>query len=73
MVHTYLSAPSFTLTFSQREREHRLGRNPGVCAPRQRGSCAPLIPQAATAAKQDSADGAYLYQYLVFCAHGLFG
>jgi hypothetical protein len=73
MLHRYVLASSLTLTLSQRERERRLGRNPGVCAPRQRGSCVPLIPQAAAAAKQDGADGAYLYQYLVFCAHGLFG
>ena len=64
---------SLTLTLSQRERERRLGRNPGVCAPKRKGNFAPLIPQAAAAAKQDGADGVYLYQYLVFCAHGLFG
>jgi hypothetical protein len=33
----------------------------------------PLYHRAAGVAKQDGADGAYLYQYLVFCAQGLLG
>ena len=53
--------------------EYRLGATPDVYAPRRQGNFAPLIPQAVAVAKQDGADGVYLYQYLVFCAHGLFG
>jgi hypothetical protein len=32
-----------------------------------------LYHRAGVAAKLDSTDSVYLYQYLVFCAHGLFG
>jgi hypothetical protein len=33
----------------------------------------PLYHRAALVAKPDGTDGAYLYQYGVFCAHGFFG
>jgi hypothetical protein len=33
----------------------------------------PLYHRVALLAKREGAGGAYLYQYGVFCAHGLFG
>jgi hypothetical protein len=41
--------------------------------PDAEGTSRLLYHRAVVAAKQDGADSVYLYQYLVFCAHGLFG
>jgi hypothetical protein len=68
-----LCALSLTLTLFQKERECRLAQNLASRLPEGEGTSRPLYHRAAGVAKQDGTGGVYLYQYLVFCAHGLFG